>query len=486
MKGRDSKIEIQRPRRHNECKRKRNCGENRECTTNRLGGGHSPAELADITNRPRMHMNKIFDGPKSSQPGPSGFKIVLMKHMGKDWQELYRDMMVLIQSTSVMPDDFLHTLIAGIPKSDGGLRLIQLLEEPMKQLDDILFSPIEGKMYKNETISKSNVAYTPGNSASEAVDWLNLVLADANRRGKKIAILLYDYKKFFDVARWDMVEAVMRAYGVPEERFMHMNQFYDKCSHELLTCYGKTESFERRSGTIVQGGKKSPIHAKILLELLTRHMDASPGGYEMEDGSRQVHVDYCDDATHVIEGTVEHIKERLKRLSEVLELVGMGIKKEATAIFTNFEIKEEMTLRCWEPWKGEEVILKIPVHNADKKWKILGITRSINVAFGGCEKDQTSQIAFLHKRLRTLKLKAAEHAYAARTFISSTLNYAAVAKGYGSETLHRLDSYNHKACRLSGGLNKATPRYQLMTTRRNGGLGRHASRRITWDWWQWS
>ena len=258
----------------------------KKANTAEWGEGHSPAQLASEIGRPRMSLERIFEGPKTSQPGASGFKIVVAKHMSEKWKQMYRDLILLIQATSLVPEEFLHTLIAGIPKSDGGLRLIQLMEEPMKQVDDILFQPIETRMYKEGKISASNVAYTPGNSASEAVDWLNLVLADANRRNKKVAVLLYDYSKFFDVARWDMVEAVLRLYGVPESRFLHMTRFYEGCSHELLTRYGKTEKFYRGVGTLLQGGKKSPFHAKLLLELLTRHMDKAPRGLHYDRWKR--------------------------------------------------------------------------------------------------------------------------------------------------------------------------------------------------------
>ena len=436
------------------------------------GDGHAPSELANVAMREDLRGDWMFRGPRNTEPGPSGFKTVIFGYLSSKWRDLYRNECALVQATAHTPIGLELTSIAALSKDDGGTRYIQLIEELWKLIDHLTEIPVTEAAELQDGVSEHNVAYSKGKSTSDVVDVLNLFLADAHRQGNAAGVFLYDYTKFFDTMPWALVEATKRLRGVPESRLRGRHNFYEKCTHQVVSPWGISDTFQRLAKTLLQGSKTSPMDAKWALEILTRGADTVAGAYITEAGVSLRHKDYCDDSTHFL-SSWESTVTRFKALSNALLTVGLGLKPAATALYTNFgdtHLKIPQ-IKMWNAWKGKVERLEVPVHGPDVQWKILGVVRSINKAFGRETRPIYGTVASIYRRLESTGASKEECLKAAMIQVIPMAMYATLATLPTTQEWRKLDTVLLGRLRKTSGACMVTTRGRFSANRDDGGMG---------------
>jgi exonuclease III len=209
-------------------------------------------------------------------PGPSGLRVDEIKKwmMERTTQPDPWDKFCLLVKhcfeTGELPQSACFSTLVLIPKSDGGVRGIGLLESVWKVMSMI----IKERMSRTIQFDDMLHGFRPGRGTGTAILEARLHLDKSIHQGKTLAQIFLDLSKAYDTLDRDRTIQILQAYGVGPRLLQLLQSFWNNL--QLVPrqggYYGRPIKSERG---VTQGDPLSPIVFNVVVDAVVRHIRAS-------------------------------------------------------------------------------------------------------------------------------------------------------------------------------------------------------------------
>jgi hypothetical protein len=282
---------------------------------------------------------------KGKAPGPTGLR---SDHI-KDWYaaakrkeqpdtskwDAFVRLLQHVYTTGEIPAQMAWSTVVLLPKSDGGVRGIGLLEVTWK----VLSSLVDKRISRNITYHDSVHGFRAKRGTGTAVFEAKLFHQLATIHQVPVYEVFLDLKKAYDSVDRDRTLAVLKGYGVGERMLRLFHRFWDA---QVIVArqggfYG--EPFKATRG-VTQGDPASPTLFNVLVDAIVRHWLT----LVLDDGStdddglglsvrHRLVLFYADDGLIAARDN-DWLQSALGVLTELFERVGLQTNTSKTKAMT--------------------------------------------------------------------------------------------------------------------------------------------------------
>jgi hypothetical protein len=209
----------------------------------------------------------------NKRPGKSGFKHATLQFFPSRIRQLFRDIIQIMWLRQLLTEELVDVLLKLLPKPNGDMRGISLIEEITKNLEWILAKRIVAcikKPYKLEDVfSGLNRAYSKGRSTTDVLYAHAMVLQNAVMTGNPLVVCMWDLAKCYDTIQVDVVDMLLGQMNAPRKVRRFLRALFQNSKLTLSTGYQDSRALVRKIG-IHQGSSLSCILLLIALEPMHR------------------------------------------------------------------------------------------------------------------------------------------------------------------------------------------------------------------------
>jgi retron-type reverse transcriptase len=209
-------------------------------------------------------------------PGPSGLRIDVIKQWMAEratkpdpWNKFVH-LLTHCFDTGEIPQSTCFSTLVLIPKSDGGVRGIGLLESVWKVISMI----IKERMSRTIQFDDMLHGFRPGRGTGTAILEAKLHLDKSLQQGKTLSQVFLDLSKDYDTLDLGRTIQLLQAYGVGPRSIRILENFWNNLQLVLKQggYYGRPIQSELG---VTQGDPLSPIVFNVAVDAVVRHLRAS-------------------------------------------------------------------------------------------------------------------------------------------------------------------------------------------------------------------
>ena len=267
---------------------------------------------------------------KGKAPGASGIRIEHIAILPDDVRQAFVDLMNIFVVAGECPDAWYRAEVCLIPKEPGAttldrMRPISLLEIPRKLLLTIKQKLVVDFWKQTNIISPDQYAFISGRSTAEPAMIKKLIAERAKQFKHNIALLDIDLSKAYDSIEAWMVEAALRRMGAPYAYINMLTHFHSKAIIATKTGHKMTDGISPEKGACAQGAIESCMVFLAVMDMgmeVTGKANTKP---YMIGGMNAKQIAYCDDATYIVEGGKEDLREVVNSLAAFNHIASLSI-----------------------------------------------------------------------------------------------------------------------------------------------------------------
>ena len=218
-----------------------------------------------------MSVEKLRSG---KAPGPSGLKVDQLKvWRAQEDQTDWLKLVALVQhcfTTGQLPKKLCFSTLVLIPKSDGGVRGIGLLESVWKIISMIMKERMQGAIQFDDALH----GFLPRRGTGTAILEARLRLDYSIQQGRTLYQVYLDLSKAYDTLDRGRTLQLLQGYGVGPRMLGLLNNFWNKLQlvPRQSGFYGAPISSDRG---VTQGDPLSPIIFNVVVDAVVRELRAT-------------------------------------------------------------------------------------------------------------------------------------------------------------------------------------------------------------------
>lgn len=233
-----------------------------------------------------------------------------------------------------MPDEWSRSIIIAIPKKGdlsncNNYRTIALMNHMSKVLMSILLERLKPQV--EEHLAEEQAGFRRDRNTTQQILILRLIGEKAKRKGKLIYNCFIDFQKAFDSVRHDILEAVLRSFGVGRRLTQLLNSACQEAKSAVRVGREIGEWFQISVGA-KQGDPISPTEFITYLERVMEKIREKESGISV-NGTLINNLVFADDID-LIEENIKNIQENVNTLCKEGEAVGLKINISKTKTMT--------------------------------------------------------------------------------------------------------------------------------------------------------
>lgn len=247
---------------------------------------------------------------------------VLMDLFSKIWEE------------HMIPEDWCKGLIVKLPKK-GDLqncdnwRGITLLSVPGKVFCKILLDRVSEAI--DTKLRKEQAGFRKGKGCIDQIFALRNIIEQCLEWNAPLHIVFVDFKKAFDSIHRPSLWRILRSYGLPEKIVCLIKLLYEGFECSVIVDNSLSEWFPVETG-VRQGCILSPILFIIAIDWIMRKTTEDKArGIQWTMLSQLEDLDFADDIA-LMSSTARQSQEKVERLHQWAEKVGLNINKKKTEV----------------------------------------------------------------------------------------------------------------------------------------------------------
>ena len=256
---------------------------------------------------------------------------------------ILQDILNRALNSGTVPELWQVQLLIPVPKKGDlsqcdNYRGIALMSLAAKLYDKILLIRLRNTLDKELRTTQNG--FRPQRSTTQHTLALRILMdACKDHQNSPLAVVFIDFSKAFDSIKWDYLEAILGAYGIPDQLIKAVMSVYRGTVAKVRTSDGISDSFPLTKG-VLQGDTLAPYLFIIVLDYILRQAIPDPSlGFKLGGGTSRtskyiVELVYADDIATASSNT-ENAQQLLQAIERAALPIGLRINRPKTvAMFT--------------------------------------------------------------------------------------------------------------------------------------------------------
>ena len=296
---------------------------------------HNPDRRISTDQPSVLEVRNILEKLKNQKsPGNDDIPAELLKYGAQTAAEVITPILTKAWSSNTIPHEWKEGVIVTVPKKGDlsmcsnwrGITLQNAICKVMALLILERISPVIEPLLRNE-----QAGFRPNRSCVDHINTLRILIEQSTEYNEELCLLFIDFERAFDTISRNALWSALAVRGIPEKIINLIKEMYSGSTSVVRFNNHESNPFTSERG-VKQGCVLSPTLFLILLDCVMKQAnDQSPRGIRWTLNDYLSDIDYADDIC-LITQTLPHMQEKISKLSEIAESVGLKINIKKTKL----------------------------------------------------------------------------------------------------------------------------------------------------------